>query len=109
MSISILEVAPHNGGSHITTDSIEQRDSGRSQPIPSMTAAEAHLAECCTRQLQQTRYAGLRRVDVDVRGGTVRLQGCVSSFHLKQLAQSIVQQVPGIRKVLNELEVRPGE
>lgn len=39
--------------------------------------------------------------------GTVSLSGVVNSWHHKQLAQESIRRVPGVRAVINELEVVP--
>lgn len=41
----------------------------------------------------------------ELEGTTVVLRGCVRSFYLKQLAQSVALRQPGIARVINEIEV----
>lgn len=56
--------------------------------------------------LDRSGYGQLRRVHVTARpNGRVRLEGSVSSFYLKQVAQTIVLSVPGVTRVYNELQV----
>jgi osmotically-inducible protein OsmY len=53
--------------------------------------------------LRQTGYGDLHRVDVSVQGTRVCLNGRVSSFFLKQIAQTSVQTVPGVTELQNNL------
>lgn len=47
----------------------------------------------------------LRSVSVRAERGTVRLEGTVSSYHLKQLAFQVARHVPGVVTVRDELDV----
>jgi len=47
----------------------------------------------------------LRDVSCDFSGGVLTLRGRVPSYHLKQLAQSHVAEVPGVLEVDNCVEV----
>jgi osmotically-inducible protein OsmY len=49
-------------------------------------------------------HAGV--VDVQARGGTVRLRGMVEQVRQRDEAEQIARQVPGVTEVRNELEVR---
>ena len=55
--------------------------------------------------LRSTGYQGLCSVEVSVHCGVVFLKGYVSSFHLKQIAQTAARTVPGVCEVRNELNV----
>lgn len=56
--------------------------------------------------LARTGYGQLRRIRVTATpGGRVRLEGRVSSFYLKQVAQTAVLAVPGVKRVENDLQV----
>lgn len=50
-------------------------------------------------------YGELRRVVVECDGGAVTIAGGVPTYYLKQLAQNIALDVPGIERVRNELHV----
>jgi osmotically-inducible protein OsmY len=51
-------------------------------------------------------YATLTFVDYDVLEDRVVLHGRVASYHLKQVAQALVQRVPGVSRVDNLLVVQ---
>ncbi|MFO1094379.1 MAG: BON domain-containing protein [Planctomycetaceae bacterium] len=42
-----------------------------------------------------------------VDGDTFVIRGHVASYYQKQLAQIVARRLPGIQRVVNELEVRP--
>ena len=56
--------------------------------------------------LRRTGYSALSRIEVSVRTGSVLLEGRVTCYHLKQLAQETVRQVFRDAIIRNELEVR---
>ncbi len=57
------------------------------------------------RALRSTGYQCLRGIEVIVDYGVAILRGHVSSFHMKQVAQTVARVVPGVREVRNELNV----
>lgn len=50
-------------------------------------------------------YGSLRCIQVECAGDAVTLSGRVPTYYLKQLAQNVVLDVPGIDIVRNELHV----
>ena len=50
-------------------------------------------------------YGELRRVQVECDGESVTISGRVPTYYLKQLAQNIALDVPGIEHIRNELDV----
>jgi hypothetical protein len=57
------------------------------------------------RRLWNGGYLALRDVECDVRGATAWLRGALPSYYLIQVACEIVSQVPGVRRVVSDLEV----
>lgn len=57
--------------------------------------------------LSQSPYGELHSAVCESRDGVVVIRGRVSSFYLKQIAQSVVQKLPGVLRVDNRLEVEP--
>lgn len=55
--------------------------------------------------LRATGYQSLRSVKTRVAEGLVILRGRVPSYYLKQKAQTVVLEVPGVTEVQNELDV----
>ena len=58
------------------------------------------------RRLQTSGYCELRTIECRLEGGVAKLTGSVSSYYLKQIAQSIVARESGVRGIENRLEVR---
>lgn len=56
--------------------------------------------------LRATSYAPIHGIVCDVVEGIATLRGEVPSFFHKQIAQNIARHVPGIRDVVNTLDVR---
>jgi hypothetical protein len=63
------------------------------------------IAEIAQQVLRQSSYIELRDVACEFSGGILTLRGRVPSYHLKQLAQASVAQVPGVVEVHNRVEV----
>lgn len=71
--------------------------------------AESHadrmLIEAIGRALCSTGFPALREVMIEIHQGIIVLGGRVRTYYQKQVAQSIVRQVEGIRGVSNRIEV----
>jgi len=65
------------------------------------------LTRLIRQKLDGSGPTALRTVDVRARQGHVRLEGQVPSYYLKQLAQNIAIQTPGVERVTNHLQVLP--
>ena len=50
-------------------------------------------------------YLALRNVDCQYHDGTLTLSGCLPSYHLKQVAQTAVASLDGVRRIVNVIEV----
>ena len=46
-----------------------------------------------------------REIECDFCEGILTLRGCVPSFYLKQVLQSILKDVPGVRRIDNRVDV----
>lgn len=55
--------------------------------------------------LCESPYPEIRRVRCFMRDGVARLEGRVSTFHQKQLAQEIVRRAPGVKGIHNHIFV----
>ena len=73
--------------------------------ILSPVELESHEIDRRVRNLLWQRPS-LRSVTVSARGGTVTLRGHVRSFYDKQLCFSGSRRVPGVRELIDEIEVR---
>jgi hyperosmotically inducible periplasmic protein len=57
-------------------------------------------------KLSVDKLANLTRIDVDTYNGVVSLNGVVSTSEEKQRAEEIARSVNGVKKVVNNLQVR---
>ncbi|HCK40883.1 MAG: transport-associated protein [Planctomycetaceae bacterium] len=58
--------------------------------------------------LNNSPYLPSRVVKVEAADGHVRLEGTVSSFYQKQMAQELVRRVDGVEMIENQLQVNWG-
>ena len=63
------------------------------------------IAELAQQALRRSSYFELRNVSCEFSGGVLILRGRVPTYHLKQLAQASVADVPGVVEVHNRVEV----
>ena len=71
-------------------------------PVPT---SHTTLADRAATLLRDSTYHALRHVRCQGEAGTVTLVGQVTSFHLKQMAQAMVGNLEGVKRVVNLLEV----
>ena len=76
------------------------------QEVPLLKRKEA-IRAMVESQMRHSGYYELHHISCSFHEGVLILRGCVSSYYLKQLAQSLVCQVPGVEEVNNRLEVVP--
>lgn len=83
------------------SDRARQDDQRRISPIETRRLIEAEASA----RLLRSSYGELRRVTGDFHEGILTLRGRVSSFYLKQIAQSLVQRLEGVERIVNRVEV----
>ncbi|MDA0283339.1 MAG: BON domain-containing protein [Planctomycetota bacterium] len=69
---------------------------------------DRELESSVRNNLQLTGYHQLRRIDVVVEGGRVRLSGRLPKFYLLQLAQQAAMNTEGVVNLDNNIEVVRG-
>jgi osmotically-inducible protein OsmY len=52
-------------------------------------------------------YSAIRQLDWQFHEGEVLLRGTLPSYYLKQVAQALILSIPGVKTVLNSVEVLP--
>ncbi len=68
-------------------------------------ATAGSLTEIAQARLAATSYQSLRALTCSSQTGVVAVRGEVSSYYLKQLAQTILRDIPGVREVQNHVQV----
>jgi hypothetical protein len=53
-------------------------------------------------------YLALQRVSCECRDGVLVLRGRLPTYHLKQVAQTLVVGIDGVRRIDNQVEVAAG-
>ena len=57
------------------------------------------------RRPRESSYAAVRNVCCEHHEGVLILRGCVPTYYLKQIAQTLVREVKGVDQIVNRLEV----
>jgi osmotically-inducible protein OsmY len=70
-------------------------------------SAQREIAELVRVKLARSPYRWLRSLSCAVRDGVLTLGGQVPTYYLKQMAQTVVRDVPGVDEINNEVEVVP--
>ena len=56
-------------------------------------------------RLRRSGYLALSDVSCDARDDVIYLRGRLPSYYLKQIAQAVADEVEGVRRVVNRIEV----
>lgn len=81
-----------------------QPSKGRQPPV---LAREDAIRTAAETKLRQASYRPLRQVRCEFHEGVLTLRGRVPTYHLKQMAQTLIGSLDGILEVSNRLEVGP--
>lgn len=63
------------------------------------------LAEKAMRVLAESGYSDLRKLRCDCHDGVMSIRGHLPSYFLKQMAQTLVSRIQGVRRVSNQILV----
>ena len=63
------------------------------------------LGERAEARLRANAYLALKNVTCEDRDGVLTLRGCLPSYYLKQVAQTAVAGLEGVRQVVNRIQV----
>jgi osmotically-inducible protein OsmY len=66
------------------------------------------ISERAHARLRQAPYLELRHVECIWEENILKLRGHVSSYYLRQIAQTLVQGLDGVEAIDNQLDVLPG-
>lgn len=73
---------------------------------PDSGTAALSLEDRVRISFEQLGYPQLNAIQCQATGDQMLLTGELSSFYLKQIAQSVAVKIPGVRIVQNEIQVR---
>ena len=74
-------------------------------PTQTAVPSGAQLTEQVIHALRNSGYAALRDISVVSRDGILVLRGNVPSYHMKQLAQTVIRKVVSTNQIRNDLKV----
>lgn len=90
----------------ITYASSKNRNSTRNNhDSDTQRLRDTKIERAIAKQFDTCPYREVRNVEIFFSDGLVHLQGVLSSFHLKQIAQTLVQRVAGVERIENCIEV----
>lgn len=73
-----------------------------SSPRLAVSDRIAEGAECC---LRHNAYLAMKNLQCECHEGVLILRGCLPTYYLKQLAQTLVAGIDGVQRIVNEIEV----
>lgn len=71
--------------------------------------ADRETARAVRARLQTSGYYYLRALECDCQRGKLVLRGCLPTYYLKQVAQTLASRTPGVESVANEIEIADPE
>jgi osmotically-inducible protein OsmY len=85
----------------------EQSQTSMMDPLneASALATSQAVQEVARAKLQRSAYQEIRKLTCDFHEGVLTLRGRVSSYYLKQVAQTLVFRLDGVGELNNRLEV----
>ena len=72
---------------------------------PRVNGQIPRVADTAKQRLRDSGYHILTSVSCDYREGVLILRGCVPTYYMKQIAQTVVQNIEEISQIDNRLEV----
>ncbi len=74
-----------------------------------IAALDRLIVDNVYRALRASGYGQLLKLSAHCEHGRVTLQGCVPTYYLKQVAQSVLNSIDGIRNIDNDVNVTTGK
>ena len=70
-----------------------------------LTQRPTDVADQARALLLRNPYLALKNVTCEHQDGVLTLRGCLPSYYLKQIAQTIVANLEGVGRIVNAIEV----
>lgn len=86
-------------------DALVEANGARRRQYPLGQCADMEAIQAVESRLQESSYWHLRAVSCECIAGTLTIRGRVPTYYLKQIAQSVVRKIEGIKSVINLIEV----
>lgn len=65
------------------------------------------IGELAEERLRSNAYLALKNISCEYREGVLTLRGCLPTYYLRQIAQTAVAGMDGVRAVVDRIEVVP--
>jgi osmotically-inducible protein OsmY len=72
---------------------------------PSLPVSRPSVAEGAELQLRNNPYRALQNISCEYHEGVLTLRGCLPTWYLKQLAQTVVAHLAGVERIVNQIQV----
>ena len=72
---------------------------------PARPPRDREVLEWAESRLRRNPYVALKCIDCAYDQGVLTLHGCLPTYYLKQMAQTAVAGLPGVDRVVNQIEV----
>jgi len=66
---------------------------------------EQHIVEKAENRLRSNPYLALKNVSCECHAGVLTLRGCLPTYFLKQMAQTAVDRLEGVQRIVNDIQV----
>jgi osmotically-inducible protein OsmY len=86
-----------------TETSVRMTSDGSSNSAGDVRARR--IEKAVASRLRRNGYQAMRNITCFYRNGRLTLRGCVATYYLKQLAQTVVADIEGVETISNEIEV----
>jgi hypothetical protein len=84
---------------------LSQSEKSEARTVPHCECVRHDTSLLVAERFRKSGYRPLRSIDCNVCGAIARLTGTVPSFYLRQVAQEITVNTPGVELVENEIQV----
>jgi hypothetical protein len=84
---------------------VRRLEAPRRRERPMAKHPDDTIAIAALQRLHSSHNMELKRVQCELRTGTLNIRGQVSSYYLKQLAQELVRSIAGVERIVNHLIV----
>ncbi len=90
----------------IATTLAQQRPPTQAEPLTEEGTMSASVDDAVRRRIEGCPYRfAFDKLTWRYEDGTLTIQGCVPSFHLKQVLQELLRNIEGIRRIENSVDV----
>lgn len=94
-----------NRDRHVDADRTCLADVTRPDAVQDQTTTDDQIVDLVHQSFRDSGYGQFRQLKVYCDHGRVTLQGSLPTYYLKQVAQTVIRLIPGIRDLDNDVKV----